>query len=311
MKNHAKVAAIIVTYNRPQMLRQQLELLRNTGVEAVVLVNNGGEVDLDTLEVAANMKGEFSQFHLINSEENLGAAGGFHFGIIKALELGVKYVWLMDDDVFPQESSLRELVDVVHEFINERQLNSIGFFSSKVLWTDDRLHQMNSPSFLNRGVSRKLGYPLLKSASFVSLLIPVEHILKVGLPIKEFFIWCDDVEFTRRLSKIIGPGVYCEKSEVIHNTVSNMGVNFSLIEKNNSWKYRYGLRNQIALTVSGEFEWQSLQKSFLAIFRVIFGKSTIGTKAKVLSGLFEVPELVKIIRNSTELGLQSKKRAVV
>ena len=36
--------------------------------------------------------------------------------------------------------------------------------------------------------------------SFVSLWIPMSVVKEVGLPIKEFFIWGDDWEYTRRIS---------------------------------------------------------------------------------------------------------------
>ena len=43
-------------------------------------------------------------------------------------------------------------------------------------------------------------YSEIIMATFVSLFIKAETIRKVGLPIKDFFIWSDDLEYTRRIS---------------------------------------------------------------------------------------------------------------
>ena len=36
-----------------------------------------------------------------NTGKNLGGAGGFAFGLRKAIELGYLYAWIMDDELYP------------------------------------------------------------------------------------------------------------------------------------------------------------------------------------------------------------------
>ena len=50
----------------------------------------------------------------------------------------------------------------------------------------------------------KYGLVQAEQATFVSLLLRAATVQKVGLPIKEFFIWGDDIEYTRRIARRIG-----------------------------------------------------------------------------------------------------------
>lgn len=44
-------------------------------------------------------------------------------------------------------------------------------------------------------------------ASFVSLFLRTEAVRQFGLPIAEFFIWSDDWEYTRRISRAKCPAM--------------------------------------------------------------------------------------------------------
>ena len=46
----------------------------------------------------------------VRMPENTGGAGGFHEGVRTAYEAGCEWVWLMDDDVAPDERCLAELI---------------------------------------------------------------------------------------------------------------------------------------------------------------------------------------------------------
>ncbi|MCG4840937.1 hypothetical protein, partial [[Ruminococcus] torques] len=60
--------------------------------------------------------------------------------------------------------------------------------------------------------------------TFVSFFVSRRVIESVGLPIKEFFIWADDLEFSRRISKK-HPCFYIGDSIVLHKCSSNVGAN--------------------------------------------------------------------------------------
>ncbi len=84
---------------------------------------------------------------------------------------------------------------------------------------------------------------LVNSCSFVSVLFPRWAITQFGLPLREYFIWFDDQEYTRRLIAA-GPGVQVLDSTVTHDLGVNRGVNFGDVNDGNMWKFEYGVRNE-------------------------------------------------------------------
>ena len=112
--------------------------------------------------------------------------------------MGCDFVWVMDDDCIVHKDSLTELLNA------DKQLNgNYGFLSSKVLWKDNSICKMNIPKKTFSTWLKEFDKPIQKiaMASFVSLFVKTDIIKEMGLPIKEFFIWTDDWEFTRRISR--------------------------------------------------------------------------------------------------------------
>jgi GT2 family glycosyltransferase len=94
--------------------------------------------------------------------------------------------------------------------------------ASKVVWSDGRLHPMNTGLPALRQMdelveSASRGLLLLRTASFVSLLFDSRAVDRYGLPIKRYFIWGDDVEFTARVLRW-EPGYLVPSSVVHHKT---------------------------------------------------------------------------------------------
>lgn len=231
-----KICAIVVTFNRLELLKQTLNKLMNQSykLEEIIVVNNCSNDG--TIEFLQSISDKIT---IINLDKNIGGAGGFYKGLKKAYEKKYDYYWLMDDDTFTTETSLQELINGLSRLSNKK----IGFLCSNVLYKDNKPCIMNIPcidnqwnEYVNDGIIE------LMSASFVSLMISREAIDKVGLPIKEFFIWGDDVEYTQRISKefdcyMIG------KSIVYHYMNENKGTDIITDSSDRIERYFYKYRN--------------------------------------------------------------------
>ena len=147
----------------------------------------------------------------------------------------------MDDDCFPEEDALYNL-EKAHMDLG----GAYGWLSSKCLWTDGNLCNMN--------VQRKdpfkdidmAGEGLLKAelASFVSLFVTADTVKKYGYPISDFFIWGDDWEYTRRIS--LEQNCYVvPASRVIHAMASNTVVSIAEDSHDRMNRYRYAYRNDV------------------------------------------------------------------
>lgn len=206
----------------------------------------------DTVMMTATVLWDDDAMHRVlyeNTGENLGGAGGFQYGLRRAAELGYEYAWVMDDDAFAETDCLEKLMQ------EAERLGDFGFLTSTVLWKDGSLCRMNwqrkYPTPKKRSERHLLESDLdkdlvqIQSSTFVSALFPVKIIREVGLPIKEFFIWCDDIEFTRRITlKYRHPAYVVTASRIVHHIRNNEGTNIAMDDVERIPRYNYAFRNE-------------------------------------------------------------------
>jgi len=232
MKN--KVCALVITYNRIELLKQCIKRIKMQTYNCDIFVidnnsNDGTQVYLKTDNIP-----------FYRTDKNIGGAGGFNLGLKTCVLKGYKYIWVMDDDCLPYPDSLEKMINSA-EILND----DFGFIASRVLWVDGNDHKMNE--IKNKRVYENNLY-LTKQATFVSLLLRSEVVKKCGLPIKDFFIWGDDIEYTRRISiRNSYPCFYDKDSVVIHETKNNIGSKIAFDDLENISRYYYAYRNELYL----------------------------------------------------------------
>lgn len=241
-----KVAAVVVTYNRKEMLEKTLAGLEKLTrpVDKIIIIDNASTDE--TPQYLATR--EYTTDHrVIRATVNTGGAGGFTLGIEEAYKEGFDAFWLMDDDTVPQAESLEELLKGMESYREARGAYP-SFACSSVLWTDGNLCEMNTPAPVwdwARSLAAGYSWVDVKSCSFVSCLVTREAVEAKGLPYREYFIWYDDAEYTTRLSKLRS-GIYVPASKVDHLLAQNRGVNYGDVNEQNIWKFEYGVRNQVS-----------------------------------------------------------------
>lgn len=238
-----KIVAIVVTHNRLEMLKKCIEALLDQSPPCDVLVVNNASTD-GTEKYILEISRIYKNVSYHNTGKNLGGAGGFHIGIKLAVEAGYDYVWIMDDDCLPYEDALSELM-----IADEKLAGKYGWLSSVALWSDGHECKMNRQKLKNSFCDdiEFIQYDLVQAeqATFVSLFLKTDVIRKVGLPIKDFFIWGDDTEYTRRISvRYNMPCFVVGKSKVHHAMKSNTGSSIAIDGNDRIERYRYAFRNE-------------------------------------------------------------------
>lgn len=234
------VVAVVVTRNRRDMLEQCLEaVLTQTRLpERVVVVDN-----VSSDGTPGMVRERFPTVELEQLERNDGAAGGFHEGIRAGMDMGGEWLWLMDDDTIPAPDALEQLWASLGRLDG---LPAPSLLASKVVWTDGTLHPKNLPwARLDEGsietfvsaVDRRL-LPL-RVASWVSILVSRRAVEDHGLPLKHYFIWGEDGEWTARLLKH-GTGYMVPASVVHHKTPQKVSVH-----REGSGQYYFEVRNKL------------------------------------------------------------------
>ena len=240
-----KIIAVVVTYNRLEMLKKNISALQQQRCGCDILIVDNASTD-DTARWAQAYIKDKENIRYFNTGSNLGGAGGFNYGMRKAVEAGYDYVWIMDDDCIPNPDSLEKLM-TADSILGG--VSNYGFLSSKVLWTDGSECLMNRQKFRKQAVGNdyyeEKGLKAVTQATFVSLLFPAVNIRKAGLPIKEFFIWGDDIEYTRRISvRMDMPSYLVENSTVVHHMAQYTGSNIATDVPERIGRYNYAFRNE-------------------------------------------------------------------
>lgn len=249
-----KVCVTIVTYNRKKYLCKLLEALDMSTypIEMIIIVDNASS-DETCLELVkqgiihnyetekvslSEWKNKKVVYYL--SKENTGGSGGFNKAFEIALNYEWKYIWAMDDDVWPEKDCLEKLIS--HLSNNVRACvpsrSDSKFEDSLTVGLD-----LKNPFKL--GSKRKkilhktpdMDYVEIVAMPFEGPIIERTLVEEVGLPNKDWFILYDDTEYAHKIGKI--SKIYYIPAAVLHKSI----IKNSNKLKNITWRQYYYMRN--------------------------------------------------------------------
>lgn len=238
-----KNIAVVVTYNRCTLLQKAIRALKIQTVPLdVILVINNGSTD-ETAEWLSKQEGV-----MVVTQDNLGGSGGFWRGIKEAYALGADYIWCMDDDVHPYSDCLEQQLRVMPQaggiVAPQRLLDG-----KSVVTGGECLHFNFTNPFRSMKYNATLDdiirckdYMEVESIAFEGPLISRNVVEKIGLPVKELFIFWDDTEYSYRAFRNGFDVLYVKsarffKEKLVGNSSQNKNIR--------SWKYPYLVRNEI------------------------------------------------------------------
>jgi len=192
-----KVAAVVVTYNRKELVKECLQALlaQTRPPDEIILIDNASSDGTDKM-----VPQEFPQVTYVRLPKNIGGAGGFHEGIKLAYQKGYDWIWVMDDDGVPSRECLSALLEVKDDQLRmraplvlrkgdkERRLAFGLTFNGRHIRTEAEAYEVASNAAVLEGVANP----------FNGLLINRAVVAKIGLPMKEFFLWGDETEYLLR-----------------------------------------------------------------------------------------------------------------
>ena len=289
MPDSPRVAAVVVTYNRRDLLLESLAavLAQTRAPDTVIVVDNASEDG-----TAAAVREKFPAVRLAELRRNSGGAGGFAGGMALALADGADLIWLMDDDTVPEPGALGALLDARDRMAAQPRGAARprgarpgaaqpaagrppALVASQVLWTDGREHPMNTPrrkpfaAKAERLAAAAVGCVPIRSASFVSILVDAAECRRRGLPRADYFLWNDDFEFTTRLLRG-NTGLLCPASVVVHKTKT-----FGSTDVDPGDRFFYEVRNKV---------WMFKDSAPLApLERAAYGGSTLRRWARTFA----------------------------
>lgn len=251
---------MVVTFNRRELLRECLGALlaQSQSLERILVVDNVSTDGTREMLAADFAPAQFPSVELLLLPRNVGGAGGFHAGLEYAFDQGFDWLWLLDDDTIAQPDALEQLLAARARFPADWRPDLLA---SRVLWTDGTMHPMNVPRVKRDDHLESLCFATahatlsLRSTSFVSCLLHRRHVETYGLPIADYFIWVDDVEYTARILRREF-GVLVPASVVLHKT------GYKHTEPGP--RYYYGLRNGLWM-LRHSAAWSGEEKARIAL----------------------------------------------
>lgn len=188
-----KITAIIVTYNRKDLLLRCLNAIQNQTYKPsyIYIIDNAST---DGTECLVKNYSSIENIRYEKLDNNTGGAGGFYYGMKKAFEdEDIEGFWVMDDDGVPDKYCLEKMLMYIDEF---------AFISPMVLNIDNPNEMSFNTLKLHNYDDIKKAYPngLIKGHAnpFNGVLFRRDLVKKIGFPMKEMFIWGDENEYEAR-----------------------------------------------------------------------------------------------------------------
>jgi rhamnopyranosyl-N-acetylglucosaminyl-diphospho-decaprenol beta-1,3/1,4-galactofuranosyltransferase len=252
-----KILAAVVTRNRIELLKRCINHLvdQSYKLSEILIINNDSSDG--TLEFLKNQN--YTYINQVNS----GSAGGWNSAIKYFLKKNYDYIWLMDDDGYPDQHALNNLLDnyktsmsclssvVVQENNPERFV-----FPMSILKNDEPIliSIKRKEKFLKKIFNDKNTYNY--AHLFNGALIHKNTILKIGNVEKKYFISGDDLDYYYRLKKV---GTVTTLVTAIHYHPNVDNRKCSMI-----WIYYY-VKNSII--VNNKYTKLKILRNFLIILR--------------------------------------------
>jgi len=233
-ESRMKLTISIVTFNNESVIRETLTSIEKSTLklkqenDCEVIVVDNSSID----QTAAIISREFPWVTLIPSE-NIGFGAGHNKAIRKILGKS-DYHLIMNPDVYFEADALENLLDFIKKDKN------IGLVTPKLLYPDDQIQytcrllptpfdlvvRRFIPGFLkplfknrlNNFEQRHRDYDKMMEAPNLSgcvMMIRSEVFKRVGLFDERFFVYLEDVDFTRRIHQQFKT-VYYPKVRIYH-----------------------------------------------------------------------------------------------
>jgi len=236
------VVAVIVTYNRKELLGKVIDAVANQSypLKKILIIDNNSS-DGTKESVTSKLS---SVVEYINTGGNLGGAGGFHFGFKEAEKHSYDYLWLMDDDLMPAHDCLEKLLSTnplgiaqpVRYNLDETcaELSPLRYDLSNPLKLNPKGTPLKVYLEQNKETDRLIN---IEAIPFEGPLISRKAVTEIGLPNPAFFIFCDDIEYAIK-AKRKGIPIVCDLEAKAYRLLINNQGNDLL-----SWKGYFMLRN--------------------------------------------------------------------
>lgn len=212
MGSTGRIAVVVVTYNRKEMLLECLRavLLQSQHIDRVFVIDNAS-TDGTPEYLRASGVLEDPRISYDRQVDNSGGAGGFSRGLRQAFAAGYDWIWVMDDDVEPDVDALE--VALSYSAISGciclgRRFQDGGFEPWGATFVPRTARVVPGTLYENSSIY------IANVACFEGMLISRDVVAAIGFPDEEYFIARDDTIYGYRASKVT-PVIYVKAAKLL------------------------------------------------------------------------------------------------
>ncbi|MCM1466816.1 MAG: glycosyltransferase [Alistipes sp.] len=237
--NGLDICAVIVTYNRLEKLKKALAAYDKLSKlpDCMIIVDNGSTDGTKEYLRSWQQDRSFFEKKVISLNKNTGGSGGFYEGIKQGCQTGCQWIWVADDDAYPQEDCF--------EILAEHLKAGVAAACARVNTADgiDTWHRrrLKKGWFVIREerINEKEYHQVfeLDLFSYVGTMLSTEALKDAGMPEKDFFINYDDTEHSMRMRR--QGKILCVPSAVVYHDSRGVTADTLL------WKKFYAVRNKL------------------------------------------------------------------
>ncbi|MCX2574016.1 glycosyltransferase [Pedobacter sandarakinus] len=226
-----RICVAISTFNRLELLKECINCLRKQTrkIDQIFVIDNG------STDLSLQWLNEQSDIKVLHEPINIGASAAFSKVIQEGYNNEFHWVWIMDDDAFPREDCLANLIKSPHfTTAMDTALAPVVFENGGIAHGHrginnlrDKELQLQTPIPYSFYTSENDDIEI-SFISFVGLLVGKEVIKKIGFPDSRYFIFNDDLEYSIRIGSN-GHRLYLNKNAVMFHrfpvSYSNVDIN--------------------------------------------------------------------------------------
>ena len=246
MNDNKRISAVVVTYNRKNTLLQCLQSIEAQTAKpkrVFILDNASTDGTNDILYDAGYINSERNNifFQYILNDKNEGGAGGFYRGMKVANDYGdYDALWVMDDDGIPNKDCLKNMLPYLDKF---------DYISPLVVDIDNEgMMSFEGCTVAEFKKRAKDGIVAGCANPFNGILYSKRLIDAIGYPMKEMFIWGDEINYDLRAKKAGFHPVMVVNAIHRHPLNRQMYVEYfrhhSMVTSDKDWKLFCYLRNR-------------------------------------------------------------------
>ena len=283
-----RVVAVVVTYNRRELLKRTVECLRQTpGLAGIIIVNNS------STDGTGDWLAEQKDL-LVITQPNVGGAGGFCAGMKRAYQEGADWIWCMDDDVFPRPDCLKHMLAYAKDgvgIVSPRRM-----MDGEIFTTEFQAYNFTNPfGSTYEGKLRKQSVTEaleIQGAAFEGLLISRHLVEKIGYPNKDLFIFYDDTDYCLRAVRagfkiIYAPDALLDKQKFFDQAT------WAERNRKKRWKRFYQVRNGAYLN---HHYGENFGVRYLRSFINVAGYMAIAATSALCSNSYKLADVARFWR---------------